>query len=229
MDISPVRRPSYYEEEEDESPRSTTARESNNENEMRFSIVPPRDDGIQGPRRQLTFPVSRAPERGRGERQHFTMRAVRGGLEDALVDLMGGRREPFVVIKLPGLTELESNQGIVAFRPFGQRRETELQFNVARSAAGQFRGYRGSLVRDSDAFTEGIDDSDQTLFPINLEKTGWPPEESVFSLVRVPGEGGYNVWTVSATDANKRMRLTLVLVAPKMAVRIFTFDGQPLD
>lgn len=217
---------------------------------FRFSLVPspksispiPREGGA---RRALVFDpspprakrpvtvVAAEPERGRGDRQHFVMREVTsgvGGLEDAYLELRGGgKTTPFVVLKMPELSQLENNQATVTFRPVGSFPPgQEIRFNVARAKAGMFRGYRIELGRarqKDDVFTAGIDNADQTAFPTDLSALGYPQDEIVFSVVRVPSRGGYNEWSLSASDyRNVRMRLVVVLVDPFVAVKIFEFS-----
>lgn len=188
------------------------------------------------PRSKRTVPsaaAAAATERGRDDRQHFVMREVMsgvGGLEDAYLELRGGgKNTSFVVIKMPEMSQLENNQATVAFRPVGSFPPgQEIRFNVARARMGMFRGYRielGRVQQKNDVFTAGIDNADRTAFPTNLSALGYPQDEIVFSVVRVPSKGGYNEWSLSASDyRNVRMRLVVVLVDPFAAVKIFEFS-----
>lgn len=198
---------------------------------MRFSLVPQRSPV----RRGLTFEQARNPglaktlERPRGEEQRFTVTAVRGGLEEALVNL-AVQRKSFVILRMPDNSDLEAGQTVIRYRPYtygDYKGPSEVQFNVERNKRLQFRGYRLSTGNNNQERNQvqGIDDEPLALFPLNYDKEGWPQSSIVFSLVQVPGPDGVDVWTLSVANENKQTPIIIVLVAPRMFVRVFTLNS----
>jgi hypothetical protein len=194
---------------------------------MRFSLVPERA------RRGLAFEQARNPgsrqqqERPRGEEQRFTVTPVRGGLEEALVNL-AVQGKSFVILRMPDNPDLEGGSALIRYRPYtygSYKGPSEVQFNVERTKRLQFRGYRLSTGNNQGRSpVPGIDDEPLALFPLNYDKQGWPQSSIVFSLVQVPGPDGVDVWTLSVSGENERTPLIVVLVAPRMLVRIFTLN-----
>ena len=194
---------------------------------MRFSLVPDRAPV----RRGLAFEYARTParqqERPRGEEQRFTVTPVRGGLEEALVNL-AVQKKSFVILRMPDNSELEAGQAVVRYKPYVYGNYSgpgEVAFNVERTKPFQFRGYRlATGASQGRSPVPGIDDEPLVLFPIEYGKQGWPQSSIVFSLVQVPGPDGLGMWTLSVATENKRVPLIVVLVAPRMLVRVFTLN-----